>query len=268
MASRLLREALSLSTGISYGPYLLHARFLLARTAFVLGRYEEAEAELWEALSLASLIGAPHGLFYAWIGRAQIYAGRNKAGLKLLSTVDESPETLHYRAEGLFFHGATTKALEASRRAERLLKRRRKLSSGGYGRYAWDHGYQNLEDAAFLDEADRGVLDNQITVFRLYLESASSGERGGREILERITRSGRLSEYDPHLHYYYLLHGLIIPESTHDETLERITYLSKGLKHLQRIAALIDDVQCRLDFTQKNYWNSRLIELAREEKLV
>lgn len=267
-AAGLLREALRLAPGISYGPYLLNARFLLARTAFVLGRYEEAEAELWQALSLATLVGAPHGLFYAWIARSQIYSGRIKAGLELLATVDENPEILHYRAEGLFFNGSTAEALEASRRAERLLKRGGTRESGGFGRFAWGHGYQNLEDAAFRDEAGRGVLDNQITVFRLYLESLCSGERGGREILERITRSGRLSEYDPHLHYYYLLHGLIIPDSTHDETLERITYLSKGLKHLQRIAALIDDVQCRLDFTQKNRWNRRLVELSREEKLI
>jgi tetratricopeptide (TPR) repeat protein len=265
-ADRLLTEGTEAASGLCHGPYLLFAQFLKARIAFKLGRYAESEEQLWHALSLATILKAPYAVFYAWIGRARVYSGRSDSGRDLLESLPASPEILYYLSEDRYFEGDNEAALHLIRKASKLQKAD-SGGRGGYGSFRWDTGYRDIEDCAFLDASGRGVLQNCITVFRTYLESRRHPDPSGREVLERVTRSEKLGELDPFLHYYFLFHALLISEETHNEALERITYLSKGLKYLQRIGSVIDDVPARLDFLQKNRWNRYLMELAREEKL-
>ena len=265
-SERVLTEGEEAAMGLCHGPDLLLSAFLKARISFKLGRYADAEERFWRVLSLATLTGVPHDLFYAWIGRCRVYAGESAVGGRFLMSLPKSPEVFYYRAEERYFSGDIRGALKAIRAAGRGLKADRG-PRGGFGRYHWDTGYRNIEDCTFLDSKGRGVLYTSITSFRTYLESRSEGRTEGMEILERITRTERLGDLDPFLHFYFLIQALLISEETHNEALERITYLSKGLKYLQRIGSVIDEVPARLDFLQKNRWNRYLMDLAREEKL-
>ena len=265
-ADRMLSEGIDAAGGLGYGASLLFAHFLKGRIAFTLGRYEAAEELFWKCLSLATLIGEPHPLFYAWLSRSLIYAGRFQEGLDILSYLPRRAEFLYHAAEGKFFMGDLSSALKLARRSEWRI-RTEASSSGCFGSYNWQSGYSNVENCAFHGPDDRRVLVNCISAFRWYLESLNGSFQSGRMVLEKITREEKLGELDPHYHFYYLIHALLIPEDTHNESLERITYVSKGLKYLQRIGSVIDDVSARLDFLNKNRWNRMLMDIARNEKL-
>ncbi len=266
-ADRLLDEAMELSPGLCYGSYLLFARFLKGRIAFMLGRYEEAENQLWQSLSLATLTGVPHGAFYAWIARSRIYAGRYRDGIGMLENLKKTGEVLFFLAEGYYFSEDLSSALPVIRRAQRRVKFETN-DSCNYMSYRWDSGFRNVEDAAFRSAEGRGVLLNCVSAFRWLVEKRLGNPVDkGSMLLEKITREEKLGDLDPYFYYYYLIHALLISEDTHDENLERITYLSKGLKYLQRTSSVIDDVPSRLEFLSSNRWNRYLMDIARREKL-
>ena len=266
-ADRLLSEAIGISCGLSHGSFLLFARFLKGRIAFKLGRYAVAEKELWEALSLATLTGVPHSVFYAWIARSRIYTGQCDEGIEMLCRLNKTGEVLYFLAEGYFFNHNEALALTSIRRAQRRVKFETEHTDC-LSRNCWDSGFRNVEDYAFRAPSGRGVLLNCVTAFRWLLESRTGSDvKDGTAILEHITRGEKLGELDPYLYYYYLIHALLISEETHDENLERITYLSKGLKYLQRTSSVIDDVPSRLEYLSKNRWNKYLMDMARREKL-
>jgi tetratricopeptide (TPR) repeat protein len=266
-ADRQLSDGIGAVAGICYGDSLLFSYFLKGRIAFTLGRYAEAEELFWTCLSLATVLGKSHYLFYGWIGRSRVYVDRIKEGLDILKRLPRSAEILYYTAEGLLFGGEIAPALEQVRHSEVLI-RSETPANGCFGQYNWHNGYSNVEDCAFRGPQGRRVMLNCISALRWYLESLNGDGYAGRSILEKITREEKLGELDPFYHFYYLVHALLIPEDTHNESLERITYLSKGLKYLQRIGSVIDDVSSRLDFINKNRWNRVLMDIARNEKLV
>ncbi len=266
-ADRHLSEALDLSPGLCHGPYLLFARFLKGRIAFMLGRYEEAENQLWQTLSLATLTGVPHAVFYAWIARARIYAGKYRDGIGMLERLNKTGEVLFFLAEGYYFREDLQSALTVIRRAQKRVKFETRDTSK-YMSYRWDSGFRNVEDAAFRSPEGRGVLLNCVSAFRWLVEKQLGNPvENGSSLLEKITREEKLGDLDPYYYYYYLIHALLISEETHDENLERITYLSKGLKYLQRTSSVIDDVPSRLEFLSGNRWNRYLMDIARNEKL-
>ena len=265
-ADRQLSDGIRIAGGYCRGDSLLFAHFLKGRIAFTLGRYAAAEELFWKCLSIAMVLGEPHQLFYAWLGRSMIYSGRLREGTEILAQLPRTAEVLYYRAEGKLFEGDIPCALDLARRSERTI-RIETPPVGCFGRYTWQNGYSNIEDCAFHGPDGRRVLLNCVSALRWYLESLGGNPQAGRMVLEKITREEKLGELDPYYHFYYLVHALLIPEDTHNESLERITYVSKGLKYLQRIGSVIDDVSSRLDFINKSHWNRMLMDIARNEKL-
>ena len=265
-ADRQLSDGIRAAGGYFYGNSLLFAHFLKGRIAFTLGRYTRAEELFWECLSLATVLGESHHLFYAWVGRSMIYNGRFQEGADILALMPRTAEVLYYMAEGKLFEGEITDALKLARHSERTIQTEAP-PLGCFGGYNWQSGYSNIEDCAFRGNDGRRVLLNCVSALRWYLESLNGSHQSGRMVLEKITREEKLGELDPYYHFYYLIHALLIPEDTHNESLERITYVSKGLKYLQRIGSVIDDVSSRLDFINKSHWNRMLMDIARNEKL-
>ena len=93
-------------------------------------------------------------------------------------------------------------------------------------------------------------------------------ETEGRTELVRLTREDRLSDIDLNNGYYYYLHALTLPENTGAEAVDRLTLLSKALRHIQQTASHIDDPKERQMFLMDNYWNSGLMKEGRAHKLI
>ena len=84
----------------------------------------------------------------------------------------------------------------------------------------------------------------------------------------RLTREDRLSEIDPNNGYYYYLHALTFPEYSGAEAVDRLTLLSKALRHIQQTASHIDNPKHRQMYLSDNYWNSGLMNEGRAHKLI
>jgi len=83
-----------------------------------------------------------------------------------------------------------------------------------------------------------------------------------------LSREDRLSEHDPNNYHYYYLHSRVVPHGEGELLVDRLTVLSKALKHVQERATRIDDVKKRQSFLRRNRWNARLIEDAKSLKLM
>ena len=86
--------------------------------------------------------------------------------------------------------------------------------------------------------------------------------------LHKLTRSERSVEEDPNGYWYNYLYSVILPESGGEEIDDKETVLGKAVKNLQERASRIDAPAERSAFLSRNTWNRRIMNEARQRKLV
>lgn len=131
-----------------------------------------------------------------------------------------------------------------------------------------DSGYEYIEDLVFVVSDGHGVLSHLLKAFRAFLSVLNERSAEGSAELARLTRDEKLSNIDPFNGMYYFFHALSLPEKPGTDSLDRLTLISKALRHVQTIASRIDTPDERRAYLTGNYWNSRLMQAGRKNKLL
>jgi tetratricopeptide (TPR) repeat protein len=241
--------------------------FLEARVQFLLGAYEDCCVNLETCLSLAMLysVHAAIPVLQAWLGRAAVYGGELDHGMRLLSAIQPSREARFFLAEGLFF---ADELEQASLRVDEALAAGAEFQFPLPENPSWSDGFSSVEGRCFrLSRADAFVRRSLSGMRGCLLGLRGSLDEGIRE-LHKLTRSERSVEEDPNGYWYNYLYSVILPETSGEEVDDKETVLSKAVKNLQERASRIDAPSQRSSFLSRNRWNRRIMEEARERKLV
>lgn len=243
--------------------------FMNGRILFELGNYKDAIVLFSEGLRFCDVYfnGNEKTFFNIWIGRCFIYLKQYRFGIKILNDYDSFPEALYFSAEGLYFQEEYNNAFKKIESAFIYERDRIRLFCSS-NIISWESGYDFIEDRSFVVEGDHGVLFQLIRAFRAFLMAKTGNETEGCAELVKLTREERLSDIDLNNGYYYYLHSLTLPEHTGAEAVDRLTLLSKALRHIQKTASHIDDPKVRQQFLMNNYWNSGLMKDGRAHKLI
>jgi hypothetical protein len=73
---------------------------------------------------------------------------------------------------------------------------------------------------------------------------------------------------DPNAYLYAYFYSLVLPEDSLEEGDDKATVLSRSLKSLQERASRIDLPPHKSAFLSSNYWNRRIMEDARERRII
>ncbi len=243
--------------------------FMNGRILFELGNYTEAVVIFSEGLRFCDIYfnGNEKTFFNIWIGRCFIYLRQYRYGIKILNDYDSFPEALYFSAEGLYFQEENNNAFKKIEEAYICERDRIRLFCSS-NIISWESGYDFIEDRSLVVEGGHGVLFQLIRAFRAFLMAKTGNESEGRVELVKLTREERLSDIDLNNGYYYYLHALTLPEHTGAEAVDKLTLLSKALRHIQQTASHIDDPKDRQQFLTNNYWNSGLMKEGRTHKLI
>ena len=243
--------------------------FINGRILFELGNYKEAVVLFSEGLGLCDIYfnGNEKKIFNIWIGRCFIYLKQYRYGLKMLDDYNSFPEALYFSAEGLYFQEEYNNALKKIEQAFICERDRIRLFCSS-NIISWESGYDFIEDRSLAVEGGHGVLFHLIRAFRAFLMAKTGNQSEGQTELVKLSREDRLSDLDLNNGYYYYLHALTLPEYTGAEAVDRLTLLSKALRHIQQTASHIDGPKERQLFLSDNYWNSCLMREGRTYKLI
>jgi len=266
---RLVKDSLSICKITGRRDWELFIVFLNGRILFELGDYSAAVVKFSEGLRLCDIYfdNKKKNLFNIWLARSFIYLKDISYGLKILSNFESYSEALYFYAEGLFFLKEFNNAFEKINMAYSLERDRNRFFCSSNIIF-WESGYDLIEDRSLVVEGGYGVLFQLIKAFRAFILAKTKNENDGRIELARLTREDSLSEIDLNNGFYYYLHSLTLPEHTGAEAVDRLTLLSKALRHIQKTASNIDNPKHRQLYLSRNYWNSGLMEEGRAHKLI
>jgi len=266
---RLINESRVICKNTGRRDWELFGLFLYGRLFFEMGDYRKAIIIFTDGLNQCDLYfdGENKELFNIWLGRCWIYLKEVKYGLNILKDYEMYSEAVYFAAEGLFFQGEYNSALNRIESAFEIERDRvRYFCSSNI--VSWESGYDLIEDRSFIKEGSHGVLFQLIRAFKAFLVAKNGQYEAGREELVRLTREDRLSEIDPNNGYYYYLHALTFPEYSGAEAVDRLTLLSKALRHIQQTASHIDNPKHRQMYLSDNYWKCGLMNEGRANKII
>ncbi len=243
--------------------------FAAGRISFDLGRYKESSGLFAQCLTLAQLYGFDESVstIYSWLGRGFVYSGSRGKGREILEHVDTSAERLFFTAEYFYFEGRYEEALNTMEASLQLENDSIKIFHPP-GFALGESGFEYIEDLVFVMNDGHGVLFHLVQAFKAFLSVLVLKTSQGADELARLTRDEKISDSDPYNGFYYFLHALCYPEKPGTDDLDRLTLLSKALRHVQTIASRIDVPSERIEYLNRNYWNSRLLSAGKKNKLL
>ena len=241
--------------------------FLRARTLFQLGAHEDCCAALEQCLCLARLYSLPRAVpvLRAWLGRGAIYKGELDHGLRLLRDLAPTREGLLFLAEGCLF---SNELESASAHCEQALALPEDFHFPFAETSSWTDGFSSVEGRCFRLSRDGAFLRRSLSAMRACLLGLRGASEEGIRELHKLTRSERSVDEDPNGYWYNYLYSMVLPESGGQEMDDKETILGKALKSLQERASRIDAPSERSSFLSRNRWNRRIMDEARQRKLV
>ena len=241
--------------------------FLKARTQFQLGAHEDSCVILETCLGLATLysVDAAIPVLHAWLGRGALYKGELDHGLRLLTQMEPSREVLFFLAEGCFFSDELD---SASEHLDRALAIPTEFHFPPAEAPSWSDGFASIEGRCFRLSRGDAFVRRSLSALRAFLLGLRGAPQEGIPELHKLTRSERSVEEDPNGYWYNYLYSVILPEAGGEEMDDKETVLGKALKSLQERASRIDAPSERSSFLSQNRWNRRIMDEARERKLV
>jgi tetratricopeptide (TPR) repeat protein len=242
--------------------YELFALFVRARTAFELGQYEQSAQELSRFLSVARLYGREVAFRTGmlWLARSSVYLGELSHAHDLMDRYGGTPESLLFRAEAYEFEGRLRDALEC---AHSGYETSYAPTDQNVERIRWSSGFSNIEDLVVRDEP---VLSRLLWAYAAYLNARTGEVESGAASLQELTRQRTIVESDPYNRIYFYLYSEVLAAAatTRDD---RATVLGKSVRFVQDRASRIDNYSDKTAFLHKNYWNSRIVNVARHHNL-
>ncbi len=266
---RLIERGLELCTRYGLRNWQILYGFLKGRVYFDLGKYYDAAEIFSQCLAVDRIYqnAGGNGVIYPWLARSLVYGGSRREGASILEDYKDNAEGLFFYAEYLYFEREFSSALDMTVRSLEINNDRMHLFiSPDF--VLEDSGFEYVEDLVFIEDTGYGVLRHLLEAFRAFLVVLNGKPSEGISDLMRLTRDEKLSDIDPFNGLYHFLHALSLPESSGDDTLDRLTLLSKSLRHVQTVASRIDTPSDRRAFLENSYWNARLIETCKKNKLL
>lgn len=244
----------------------LFASLAIARSAFELGRYEEAATVFGRGRMLARLYGLNNAeqVMQRWTTRCQVYEGRLSRAIEVFSNSAVSPEALLFLAEALLRRGDHTETLQVLDQALEL----ETATAVTPEAISWATGFASMEDLAIgVVRGDR-VLRNQINALHGYVLAESGEREQGLHEMYRLTHDMGMSDLDPHNRVYFYLYSLIIPESGELRLEDPGTVVGKAVRYLQQRSSRMELYDDKTDYLRRNYWNALLMGRAQVHNLV
>jgi tetratricopeptide (TPR) repeat protein len=245
----------------------LFARFLRARVCFQLGYYDECFTLLQQCLCdsvLYSMRGA-RVVLSAWLGRAMLYLGDVQSASRYLEKLEKSAEVFYFLAESsLFSHNLKN----ASRFAEQALESAGPSAFPPPEGVSWRDGFSSVEGRCFSLSRDNAFFRRGVRALTGCLLGMRGSAKEAIRELHRLTRGEEALGEDPgsYLHAYF--YSLVLPELSTEEGDDKTTILSKSVKGLQGRASRIEAPAHKSAFLTASYWNRRIMEDARQRKLI
>jgi tetratricopeptide (TPR) repeat protein len=264
-----IEAAVSAAENGGYENWHFYTTFFKARLFFELGRYHDAEKILADCLLRNECYRDPdrYKLFSAWAARACIFQGKAYRGITMLKTLKKDPEVLMFTAEGYYFKRELQKATECIEHIEDNSDYFEPAFNSNEN-ISWKNGFTALEERFLRTEEGSGILLHNIKSLYALFTGLSGNREFGIEILYSLTRDQKISENDPFNRIYFYFYSQLI-DSRHDlDSVDKLTIMSKALKYLQQTSSRINNPGIRQEYMNKNFWNSRLSEEARREKLL
>ncbi len=276
-AKNFMDEAFSLSRDTYSREWELFSLFFIARVEFELGNYSKSIDSMEKLLAYDSVYHIPGAkiVFYSWLGRALSYTGDFNEAFRIFSSLEESgDETLEskfFNAEALYFSfeysGAVEELLDISSSVSKRLGAYKYLPGQ---RVVWVDGFYNIEGRVkHLAETFIGRLTG---AFLAYLYSLVGKYENSVEFFREMIKGEKIPPYDPYLSLYYFLYSESLKGASTRMMSEwlvddRFTILNRAWKTLRERSNKIGDFKYRKDYLEKNYWNSKIIERAKESNL-
>lgn len=245
--------------------YELYSCFIAGRTAFELGDYAGAERAFLEGLSenrVYGFIGASE-LFSAWLARTLAYTGRAERAIEMLGDLPETADACLFLGEASFLDGEQEAAFQALVKVAKYSERPDYDSPEVLD---WASGFASLEDRSLGFKTGERVAAHYAAALERAVRHRSRQEEGALAALAALTREQKISDLDPNASVYYYLYYSSLPVDGPSAGIDRATVLSKAFKHLQMRSGRIDTIEHRNSFL-KAYWNSRIMEEAKEHKM-
>jgi hypothetical protein len=239
--------------------------FLLGRTYFEIGAYEEASDCLEQCMNWNILHEEQANVIWAWIARSQSYKGETKTALRLLDQLEENIEVACFKAEALSFldrHSEAKAILE-----KYLNEQEEEAFNSALLFFNWSSGFRNLEDRLIHPPKESFLLKRFIQAFYAYLDYLCGDGESSIETLNAITRVNTLSNKDPYRYFYFHWYSQIMPPEGKEGYEDKITILGKGVKCYQEQANRIDEPKHKRSF-MKNPWVMQLFEAAGKYNLI
>lgn len=240
----------------------LFALFVAARTHFELGQYDECSTGLSRFLTTARIYGVDDAfrLGALWLARCFAYQGNLEHARFLLDRYGGNAESLLFRAEAFEFEGRLHDALECARSGYEASYA---PTDQNMERVSWATGLSNLEDLVIREEP---VLSRLLWAYTGYLAARTGSVEEGVATLRELTRHRSIVESDPYNRVYYYLYSEVLA-SAEGATDDRSTVLGKSVRFVQDRASRIDSYYDKTAFLHSNYWNSRIVSVAKHYNL-
>jgi hypothetical protein len=245
----------------------LYLLFLRARCLFQLGLYDQSSLHFQSCLCTATLYSmeAAQSVLRAWLGRSILYQGDAVSATRYLERMDQGKEALFFLSEAALLAGNLE---NASLYAERALARSEAAAFPPPEGVGWRDGFVSTEGRCFRLSRGDAFFRRQVRATAGYLLGLRGLSRGAVLELHKLTRGEDSREDDPNAYLHAYLYSLVLPEDSADEGDDKTTVLSRSLKGLQERASRIELPSHKSAFLASNYWNRRIMDDAREKRIV
>jgi hypothetical protein len=246
--------------------YSAAAAFLLARTYFAMGLFDESYS------LLSSMLNVLHGeefidlrrIFYGWMGRNLVYLEHYQAGMNILENLPRSLETQVFTAEAHLIRKEYENALSVLDAGGELPDYSYRVSS----LLPWNSGFSWIEDLYIRDIDSDGALRNYAWAIRAFCMGNIDRSREAIELFHWLTREKKIPPSDPHNSVILFWYSLILERGGDSENEDRLTLLGRAVKALQERSSRIDEPADKREYLKNVVWNRELLDKAKRFNLV
>lgn len=264
-AARSIRQAIDKTTLLCRPDMAVHQGMLLARIDMDLGLYDSAEQHYAELAAIAD----DHGLAAAadrariWQGRCLAYAGQLTEASEILKKFPADREAVLFLSEMDVMNGQPEKAMQALETRVHV-QNRDFLPPDSFNDSSL---LQETEGRCIAFDENNAVMNDMAQALYYFADGLANRKASRASDLAALTRIPRIAKNNPSL-VMYCMYCYLLEEELQEEPVDKQTVLSRAFNALQQRAGKIEDRSSRSLFMEKNIWNRRLVEAAKEHKFL
>ncbi|WP_028973757.1 hypothetical protein [Spirochaeta cellobiosiphila] len=249
-------------------------RFLQCEFLFLIGRLNFELGDYQSSLKNFNLLGQIcriqgwndfQKLSYIWKARCHTYIGNSEFAIQELSKLN-SEESFFFLSEAFYmsgnYNGAHESLLEHINGDNTVLFLPiSRINPVKGSRFLEDHLSGTTREGYVFDTKQNQMWMNLINAKRGYWDSAV-------ESFKKLLSNEALTDHDLNNPQYVFFFYHILNQLGDQEKLDPITVLNKGYKILQERASENQDSRIKLSYLRNSYWNKRIMEEAKKNRLI